>query len=237
LRAGAASADQTRYEITYTGLLFIKRTDSGQESNGSDCQLSADDLHAPFQSQYSLKLAFDSDYRFAFNPSGRHAGTVIAKSTSVHGSHFSYSGSFYGQGCNKISYGPGGKPCTGTLSNHGKGYLFARFTRARRNEDMKFVVGPFGAITAAPPACNDDDSPPNSHDAESEMDLGLLSQAFAFHAYSTVERITHGVSKTIPIKLDRSRNCSQQADDGSGDTDTCRMTVIGNGALVIHPLG
>ena len=99
------------------------------------------------------------------------AARLAAKSSNVNGSHFSYSGSGYGDGCQKISYGPGGKACTGTLRNQGKGLLFAQFSKAHANEDMRFIVQPFGGLVATPPSCNNDDSPPTPVTAEDVMTL------------------------------------------------------------------
>jgi len=225
-----------KYEMTFTGLMFIKRTDSGEQGNGGDCQLSSDDAHAPFSNQYSLKLAWTSAFKFGFNPSGRHNGSIAARSSNVNGSHFSYSGYGYGDGCQKISYGPGGKACTGSLRNQGKGYLFAQFTKARKNEDMRFIVQPFGALVATPPSCNNDDSPPVPVTAEDIMTLSGLGNLFTAKAYSTVELISKGVNRTIPFKLDQHKDCSEPGED-PGDTDNCTLTITGNGFLDIHPLG
>jgi hypothetical protein len=235
-RTASASPGVVKYELTFTGLMFIKQTDSGMAPNAGDCHLSPDDGHAPFSSQYSLKLAWTSQFKFGFQPSGRHNGQVAARSSNVHGSHFSYSGSSYGDGCHQVSYGPGGKVCTGTLRNQGKGLLFAQFSKAHANEDMRFLVEPFGALVATPPSCNNDDSPPAPVTAEDAMTLSSLGTLFTAHAYSTVELIARGVNKTIPFKLDKHKDCSQPGSD-PGDTDHCTLTITGNGFLDIHPLG
>jgi hypothetical protein len=235
-RTASVGPNVVKYEMTFTGLMFVKRTDSGLQGNGGDCQLSSDDAHAPFSNQFSLKLAWTSEFKFGFDPSARHNGQIAAKSSNVNGSNFSYSGSGYGDGCQKISYGPGGKACTGTLRNHGKGFLFAQFSRAHANEDMRFIVQPFGAVTATPPSCNNDDSPPAPVTAEDVMTLSGLGNLFTAKAYSTVERISKGVNKTIPFKLDKRMDCSEPGQE-PGDTDKCTQTITGNGFLDIHPLG
>lgn len=235
-RTASLSPGVVKYEMTFTGLMFVKRTDSGMAGNGGDCQLSADDAHAPFSNQYSLRLAWTSQFKFGFDPSAKHNGQIAAKSSNVNGSHFSYSGSGYGDGCQKISYGPGGKACTGTLRNQGKGLLFAQFSKAHANEDMRFIVQPFGGLVATPPSCNNDDSPPTPVTAEDVMTLSSVGTLFTAKAYSTVERIARGVNKTIPFKLDKHQDCSEPGQD-PGDTDSCTLTITGNGFLDIHPLG
>jgi hypothetical protein len=234
--ASAASPGTVKYEMSFTGLMTIKRTDSGVKGEGGDCHLSDDDAHAPFSSQYSLKLAWDSDYKFGFQPSGKHNAQVGAKTTSVHGSSFSYSGFFYGDGCQKITYGPSGKACTGSLRNQGKGFLFAQFTTAHKNEDMRFVVQPFGSIAGSPASCNDSESPAVPYTADDVMGLDGLGDLFTAKAYSTVERISKGVTRTIPFKYDTRKNCAKPG-EGPGDTDKCTLTITGNGFLDIHPLG
>lgn len=101
---------------------------------------------------------------------------------------------------------------------------------------MRFIVQPFGGLVATPPSCNNDDSPPTPVTAEDVMTLSSVGTLFTAKAYSTVERIARGVTKTIPFKLDKHQDCSEPGQD-PGDTDSCTLTITGNGFLDIHPLG
>lgn len=229
-----ADATSVKYEMTVTGLVFIKHTDSGLEPNGSDCNLSADDAHSPFSNHSQLKVSWDSVFRFAFNPKASRGGVVTAKRTRLRGSSFSYGGFDY-DSCLKITWGPGGKDCTGTLANQGKAALLAKFTHERANEDLKFIIQPFGELVGTPASCKDDDDPPASHDADGELGLVGLGEIFTPHVYSTVERISHGVTKTLHFTLDQHINCSDPGSD-PGDTDTCSTTRTGDVYVTIRPL-
>jgi len=229
---GGGAAQLIKYEISYTGLLFVKHTDNGTMANGGDCSANP---QLPFSDSYTLKLSWDADFKIGFRPQGSTKGFEPARTTRVSGSHFSYGGFFYNQSCQKISYGPGGKPCTGTVVNHGKAYMVAKSTTGHGELDIKLEFQPFGSLTGNPPSCNDDDSPPAAYTAEDEMGLSGLSQQLLGKVLSSRERLAGGVEKTIPIKIDVKKNCSAPGED-QGDTDTCSTTYTGNAFLKVEPL-
>jgi hypothetical protein len=231
--ASGGSGGLVKYEISYTGLLFVKHSDTGTMANGGDCST---DPQLPFSDRYTLKLAWDADFKFGFRPSGTAKGLVAARTTRVHGSSFSYSGFFYNQSCQKVSYGPGGKPCTGTVVNHGKAYMVAKGTAGHGELNIKLEFQPFGSLTGNPASCNDDDSPPVAYTAEDEMGLSGLSQQLQNRVLSSRERLAGGVEKTIPYKIDIKHDCSAPGSD-QGDTDTCSTTYTGNAYLKVEPLG
>ncbi|MGO9973327.1 MAG: hypothetical protein ACLP01_11055 [Solirubrobacteraceae bacterium] len=155
----------------------------------------------------------------------------------MHGSSFSYSGfNFSSDNCKKISYGPGGRPCTGTVKNDGPASLLGELRTVSNNEDMTLFILPFGVLTGSPASCEDDDDPPSAITAESVMELESLNESFESHAYTTVERLVNGVNKTVKWDINRHQNCSSPG-GGPGQTDHCQTTTTGAAFLTIHPLG
>lgn len=230
--AAASLTGTVRYEMSVTGEVLINHTDSGVKGNGGDCNLSQDDAHAPFKNQYKLKVSWDSKFKFAFSPSGTTTGIATAKRPNVHGSTFSFSGSFYRDDCFQVSYGKG---CSGTLKNHGPAYLIAKLSAQRKVEAMKFAVQPFGSLNSTPPSCNDNESPPTTFAASDVINLASLSQSFTVHAFTTREKLSHGIDKTLKWADDRHTNCSKPGAE-QGDTDECSTVFTGNIFLHIEPL-
>lgn len=212
--------------MSYTGLVYLKYSDSGMQQNASCPQINNGLL--PYQYTSTIKLAWNAEFKFAFNPSATHSGMSMAKKTSVHGSSFRYSGFSYDDNCQKVPYG-GTSGCTGVLINHGPAFAFGRFTKARKNEDMKWDIAPFGTLSANPPMCD-------GQSAADTLNLSTLAEDFTSHVFSTVERITRGVNKTVEWKLDAKKDCSMPG-GLPGETDNCSDTTAGTAFFDIHPLG
>jgi len=214
------------YEMSYTGLVYLKSSDNGLQQNANCPQINNGLL--AYQHTSTIKLAWNAEFKFAFNPNGTHSAMSKAKRTSVHGSSFRYSGFAYNDSCQKVSYG-GASGCTGVLINHGPARVFARLTKQRKNEDMKFDIAPFGALSANPSTCD-------GQSAADTLNLSVLAEDFTSHVFSTVERIGRGVNRTAEWKLDSKTDCSTPG-GLPGETDHCTHTITGAAFFDIHPLG
>ena len=220
------------YRLTYTGLVYINYKDQGSSQNAS-CPQFTDD-QTPFSEKDTIKVAWTTSWQFAFNPSARSQSRALnAHSTILHGSNFSFSGTYDDAStCAPVKFGAQG-PCTGVLKNDGPGLLILHLTKARKNEDFVLNIEPFGPLSPTPPSCMDNDSPPASHMLT--VDLTALSNALAAHAFSTFEVLGRGVSRTKHWNIDRSDNCSNPGPD-QGDTDTCSTTTTGAAIFDLQPI-
>jgi hypothetical protein len=214
------------YQMSYTGLVYLKYSDTGLQQN-ANCPQINNGLVA-YQHTSTIKLAWNAEFKFAFNPKATHSAISRAKRTSVHGSSFRYTGFTYNDSCQKVPYG-GASGCTGVLINHGRATAFARLTKQRKNEDMKFDIAPFGALSANPSTCD-------GQSAADTLNLAVLAEDFTSHVFSTVERIGRGVNRTAEWKLDNKKNCSVTG-GLPGETDQCSSTTTGTAFFDIHPLG
>jgi hypothetical protein len=243
LVGGSASAGQGRvsakpkyivYGMTYTGLLLVQSKRSGLQENGGDCQLTADDLHSPYEDHASAKIAWDTVYRFRYTVGGAHgAGLHIIPSASMklHGSSYRFGGYYYDGGCHKITYGAGGKDCTGTLRSRFRGTMLTNVKIKRKGADFVIHLQPFGELSANPVSCLNDDNPPGPVNASDELDLANYGAAVTAHAYSTHERFDSSVTKTIHYPIHGHKNCA-----AGDDPKVCTITTTGDGFLQIHPI-
>jgi len=220
------------YDLTYTGLVFVKYKDSGSVANANCPQFPND--QTPFSETDTVKVAWTTTWQFAFNPAGSGQSHALnASSTKVHGSNFSFSGTFDDANtCAPVRFGAQG-PCTGVLKNTARGLLIARLTKARKNEDFVLHIEPFGPLIPQPASCLDNDSPPGPHTLTVQVDA--LSNALSAHAFSTFEVLGHGVSKTKHWNIDIKDDCSNPGPD-PGDTDTCSTTTTGAAIMDLQPI-
>jgi hypothetical protein len=211
------------YTMSSTGLVYITHTDTGTTQN-ADCPNINNGL-VKYSATYTIKLAWNSEFKFALNPQASHVSTLLnAKKTVVHGSSFSYSGYGYDDNCQKVSYGP----CTGRLVNSGHGTVFARLTRSGGTDKLRFDLSPFGSLGPVPSSCD-------GHAANNYMDLQLLSEAFVTHVFGSSESFTRGVNHDVEWNINRHQDCSQTG-DLPGETDNCSQTTRGPVFLDIHPI-
>ena len=215
------------YRMSYTGLVYIKYQDDGLQQD-ANCPQVNNGL-VGYQYTSTIKLAWNAQFTFAFNPHATKRSSISrANLTSVHGSSFRYSGFAYDDNCQKVPFGGSGG-CTGVLINHGPALAFARLTKQRKNEDLKFDIAPFGALSARPATCA-------GQSAADRLNLADLAEDFTSHVFSTVERIGRGVNRTAEWKLHGNKNCS--APGGlPGETDQCSSTTTGAAFFDLHPLG
>ncbi len=214
------------YQMSYTGLVYLKSNDTGLQQNANCPQINNGLL--AFQATSTIKVSWNAEFKFAFNPNAAHSGVSRAIRTNVHGSSFRYSGFTFNDSCQKVPYG-GASGCTGVLIDHGPAMAFARMTKERKNEDMKFDIAPFGALSANPSTCD-------GQSAADKLNLTVLAEDFTSHVFSTVERIGRGVNKTAEWKLNSRHDCSV-AGGLPGETDNCSSTTTGAAFFELHPLG
>ena len=219
-----------KYDITYTGLVFVKGNDTGTTQNASCSQNNG---IVPFQKKYSLRLAWTATFQVAFDPnSASTSGYAKAKTTNVHGSSYSYSGYAYGDNCQKDAWGPGGKACTGTMVNHGPALIIVRETKVRPGYNLRFDIQPFGAVTATG-TCTD--TAGNTIDVAGDLGLAAFSNSLSSHVFSTRETFGKGVNRTKDWNIDRVENCAQASSGLPGESEQCSVTTTGAAILSIHP--
>lgn len=218
-----------KYDITYTGLVFVKGNDTGTTQNAS-CQ--QNNGIVPFQKKYSMRLAWTATFQVAFNPnSASTSGYATAKTTNVHGSSYSYSGYSYDDNCQKQSWGPGGQACTGTMINHGKALIIVRETKVR-GYNLRIDIQPFGALTASGTCM---DTAGNTIDVAGDLSLAAFSNSLSSHVFSTRETLGKGVSRTKDWNIDRVEQCAQASGGLPGESEQCSVTTTGAAILSIHP--
>jgi hypothetical protein len=224
----AASVRALRYELTLGGSLSIVHDDQGLQANGAACGLGTPDETSPFQDHYTLSLRWSTTFNVTLGGKPR---AIAARATRVSGGTFAYDGYAYDFNCNKIVYGPGGQPCSGTLADAGAGSLLnAHGSPARKPKQLTFDPQPFGALVATPASCTVDMTPQVTYTAADELGLESLGQTLA-HTFRIrpIER-TH----TFRYKLHLYNNCSQPP-QSPGETDSCATTGTASGSLLVRP--
>jgi hypothetical protein len=223
--APCAAKGPLRYRLTFTGRLSVTHSDQGLQSNGGGCNLGPDDT-SPFADNYVLSLQWRTTFVVTVK---RKRVLVDANTTRVSGGRYSYSGYAYDLYCNEIRYGPGGRPCTGTLASAGKGWLIARGVPWRKPRRLRVTSAPFGLLVATPAECTVASTPAVTYTAADELALDSLG-ATVTHAFRL--RVARG-ARTYPFRLHRSTSCSQPA-QSPGEIDTCTTTYSGRGSLRVR---
>jgi hypothetical protein len=220
------------YSLGVTGQLDVDGHTSGQQANGGDCHLSADDASSPYESHYRMHLAWDTRYRFRYTVNKPPHGLLIfAKRTRVRATSYSYGGYFYNENCRKVSWKAGGNDCTGTMRPESRGTLSASARTDKTGYDLRLALVPFGNLVAQPASCLNDDDPQAAVSAEDQLQLGDLTNIVVGKVYTSHERLSAAVRRTSHIDLDGHTNCANGQDPA-----VCDVTWTGVRSLILSPL-